>query len=93
MYKRQEWDPDSSKPFLVTIRVLARNGRGVLAKIATKISGADANIETGNFEQRDTSKYAEINFSVLVTNRIHLAKVIRNVRSLSEVVRVTRLKS
>ena len=88
-----EWDPDSSKPFLVTIRVLARNGRGVLAKIATKISGADANIETGNFEQRDTSKYAEINFSVLVTNRIHLAKVIRNVRSLSEVVRVTRLKS
>ncbi len=86
------WAPDSSKSFMVTIRVLATNGRGVLARIASKISEASANIETGNFEQGDGTTYAEINFSILVTNRIHLAKVIRKVRSLSDVVRVNRVK-
>lgn len=86
------WAPDSSKSFMVTIRVLATNGRGVLARIASKISEASANIETGNFEQGDGATYAEINFSILVANRIHLAKVIRKVRSLSDVVRVNRVK-
>ena len=86
------WAPDSSKSFMVTIRVLATNGRGVLARIASKISEASANIETGNFEQGDGTTYAEINFSILVTNRIHLAKVIRKVRSLSDVARVNRVK-
>ncbi|MDG2202149.1 MAG: bifunctional (p)ppGpp synthetase/guanosine-3',5'-bis(diphosphate) 3'-pyrophosphohydrolase [Burkholderiales bacterium] len=88
-----EWDPDSSKSFLVKICVLAQNGKGLLGKIATKVSAANANIETGNFEQNDSANYAEINLSILVTNRIHLARVIRNVRSLDEVTRITRLKS
>ena len=88
-----EWDPDSSKSFLVKICVLAQNGRGLLGKIATKVSAANANIETGNFEQNDSANYAEINLSILVTNRIHLARVIRNVRSLDEVTRITRLKT
>ena len=88
-----EWAPDSSKSFLVKICVLAKNGRGILGKIATKISAADANIETGNFEHNDSTNYAEINLSLMVTNRIHLARVIRNIRSLDEVARITRLKS
>ena len=88
-----EWDPDSSKSFLVKVCVLAKNGRGILGKIATKISAADANIETGNFEHNDSTNYAEINLSIMVTNRIHLAKVMRNLRSLDEVSRIIRLKS
>ena len=88
-----EWSPDSKKLFTVFIRVLTQNGKGVLARIASQISEAEANIETVNFEPSDTTQYAEINFSVLVADRIHLAKVMRKVRGLSEVVRITRLKN
>ncbi len=87
-----EWSPDSKKLFTVFIRVLTQNGKGVLARIASQISEAEANIETVNFEPSDTTQYAEINFSILVADRIHLAKVMRKVRGLSEVLRITRLK-
>jgi GTP pyrophosphokinase len=88
-----EWASDSKKLFTVGIRVLATNERGVLAKIAAEIAKNDSNIESVSLEPADSSAYAEINFTVLVADRIHLAKVMRGVRSLPEVVRITRLKS
>ncbi|NIO42738.1 MAG: RelA/SpoT family protein, partial [Burkholderiales bacterium] len=88
-----EWAPDSKKLFTVSLRVLTSEGRGVLAKIAAEIAKTDANIESVSLEPFDSSAYAEINFTVLVANRIHLAKVMRSLRRVQEVVRVTRLKS
>lgn len=88
-----EWDSDSKKLFTVSLRVLASEGRGVLAKIAAEIAKTESNIESVNLEPSHSSAYAEINFSVLVANRIHLARVMRGLRSVPEVVRVTRLKS
>ena len=88
-----EWASDSKKMFTVALRVLASEGRGVLAKIAAEIAKTDANIESVSLEPFDSSAYAELNFSVLVANRLHLAKVMRGLRSVPEVVRVTRLKS
>jgi len=88
-----EWASDSKKLFTVSLRVLASEGRGVLAKIAAEIAKTDSNIESVSLEPNDSSAYAEINFTVLVANRLHLAKVMRGLRSVPEVVRVTRLKS
>jgi GTP diphosphokinase / guanosine-3',5'-bis(diphosphate) 3'-diphosphatase len=88
-----EWDSDSKKLFTVSLRVLASEGRGVLAKIAAEIAKTESNIESVSLEPSHSSAYAEINFSVLVANRIHLARVMRGLRSVPEVVRVTRLKS
>ncbi|UCD68665.1 MAG: bifunctional (p)ppGpp synthetase/guanosine-3',5'-bis(diphosphate) 3'-pyrophosphohydrolase [Betaproteobacteria bacterium] len=88
-----EWAPDSKKMFTVSLRVLASEGRGVLAKIAAEIAKTESNIETVSLEPFDSSAYAEINFTVLVANRLHLAKVMRGLRSVPEVVRVIRLKS
>ncbi len=88
-----EWAPDSKKMFTVSLRVLASEGRGVLAKIAAEIAKTDSNIESVSLEPFDSSAYAEINFTVLVANRPHLARVMRSLRKLPEVVRVIRLKS
>ncbi len=88
-----EWAPDSKKLFTVSLRVLASEGRGVLAKIAAEIAKTESNIESVSLEPSDSSAYAEINFTVLVANRLHLARVMRGLRSVPEVVRVTRLKS
>jgi len=88
-----EWAPDSRKLFTVSLRVLASEGRGVLAKIAAEIAKTESNIESVSLEPGDSTAYAEINFTVLVANRLHLARVMRGLRSVPEVVRVTRLKS
>ena len=88
-----EWAPDSKKMFTVSLRVLASEGRGVLAKIAAEIAKTESNIESVSLEPVDSSAYAEINFTVLVANRLHLARVMRSLRSVPEVVRVTRMKS
>ena len=88
-----EWAPDSKKIFTVSLRVLASEGRGVLAKIAAEIAKTESNIESVSLEPFDSSAYAEINFTVLVANRPHLARVMRSLRSVPEVVRVIRLKS
>jgi GTP pyrophosphokinase len=88
-----EWSPDSKKLFSVGTRILAKNERGVLAKIAAEIAKSDSNIESVSLEPSDSPAYAEINFTILVADRLHLAKVMRNLRSLPEVVRITRLRS
>lgn len=88
-----EWAPDSKKLFPVSIRLLTSNERGVLAKIAAQIAQTESNIESVSLEAGDSPTYAEITFTVQVANRQHLAQVMRGVRRLPEVVRITRLKT
>ena len=88
-----EWASDSKKLFAVGIRILAKNERGVLAKIAAEIARSESNIETVSLEPAESPAYAEISFTILVSDRIHLAKVMRALRSLQEVIRISRLKS
>jgi GTP pyrophosphokinase len=87
-----EWDPETDKLFDVTIRLLVHNKRGVLAKVAATIGDADSNIDHVSMDDKDGSPYATINFTVQVRDRAHLAKVMRDLRELTDVVRITRLK-
>jgi GTP pyrophosphokinase len=87
-----EWAPDSKKLFAVNIKLLTSNERGVLAKVAAEIAQTDANIESVSLEPGDSSAYAELNFTLQVADRPHLARVMRSLRRIPEVVRITRLK-
>jgi GTP pyrophosphokinase len=88
-----EWAPDSKKLFAVNIKLLASNERGVLAKIAAEIAQTESNIESVSLEPGDSSVYAEINFTLQVNDRLHLARVMRSLRRIPEVIRIIRLKS
>ena len=88
-----EWAPDSKKLFAVKIKLLTSNERGVLAKIAAEIAQTDSNIESVSLEPGDSSAYSEINFTLQVADRPHLARVMRSVRRIPEVVRIIRLKT
>jgi len=87
-----EWAPDSKKLFAVNIKLLTSNERGVLAKVAAEIAQTDANIESVSLEPGDSSAYAEISFTLQVADRPHLARVMRSLRRIPEVVRIIRLK-
>jgi RelA/SpoT family (p)ppGpp synthetase len=88
-----EWDPEPDKHFNVTIRALVTNGRGILAKVASEITAADTNITNVHTEDDETGNYAIMEFSIDVSDRAHLARVMRSLRRLQEVVRINRIKS
>ncbi|HEY4374605.1 MAG TPA: bifunctional (p)ppGpp synthetase/guanosine-3',5'-bis(diphosphate) 3'-pyrophosphohydrolase [Burkholderiales bacterium] len=88
-----EWDPEPEKGFGVGIRVITTNGRGILAKVAAEITAADTNITNVHTEDDETGNYAMMEFSIQVQDRAHLARVMRNLRRLQEVVRISRMKN
>ena len=87
-----EWEPGSERMFDVRIRVLTHNQRGVLAKVASAISEEDCNIQTVNMDN-EQGDYTALNLTLQVRDRMHLARVMRAVRRIPEVVRVGRVRS
>jgi len=87
-----EWDPDTKKLFDVTIKLVVANQRGVLAKIAAEIAESGSNIENVAMDPGEGSAYTTMNFTLQAANRQHLAKIVRGLRRIPEVVRITRVK-
>ncbi len=85
------WDKNINRPFDVNIKLLVANRRGVLAKVASAISEAEANIENINFTHEE--EYTALHFTLEVNNRLHLANIMRNLRKIPEVVRIIRVKN
>jgi GTP pyrophosphokinase len=87
-----DWAPETRKLFSVNVKLLVSNQQGVLAKVAAEISGNDSNIENVSVEPGDSAAYSNIHFTLQVHNRLHLAQIMRGLRRLPEVIRITRLK-
>ena len=86
------WDPQVEGEFSVELRVELENQRGIIATLATTITGAEANIEKISTVERD-ARFSIVNLSLNVRNRVHLARVMKRVRLIKAVARVTRVKS
>ena len=86
------WDPDVEGEFSVELKVELENQRGIIATLATTITGAEANIEKISTLERD-ARFSIVNLSLNVRNRVHLARVMKRVRLIKPVTRVTRVKS
>jgi guanosine-3',5'-bis(diphosphate) 3'-pyrophosphohydrolase len=87
-----EWQSDIKGEFSAEIRVDVSNQKGVLATIAKEISETGSNIENVSIEERDGLDTA-MNFTVAVHDRGHLARVMRCIRKLPSVMRISRSKS
>ncbi len=85
------WDKSISKLFEVSIKLIVANRRGVLAKVAASIAEADSNIENVHFTSE--GEYTALYFTLQVINRHHLASVMRSLRRIPEVIRITRVKN
>lgn len=87
-----EWGSDNKKLFKVNVHMVVANERGMLAKIASGISDVGANIDNVGVEEADGSQYSNVNFTVQVRDRVHLAELMRNLRKIPDVVRINRVK-
>ena len=87
-----EWDNESNKLHDVNVRVVVANERGVLAKVAACIADEESNIQNVAVDPQDGGKYANMDFTLQVTNRQHLARIMIEMRRIPEVARINRLR-
>jgi GTP pyrophosphokinase len=88
-----QWDPETRKAFEVSIKLVVANQRGVLAKVAAEISGAGSNIQNVAVDPEDGGTYTAMHFTLQVSNRMHLARIMRALRRIPEVIRISRVKA
>jgi len=86
-----QWEQDVKGVFPVDIRVDTANRKGVLATVAAVIADQSANIENVNIDERD-GRFSSMKFTISVQGRKHLANIIRRVRTIDSVVKITRSK-
>ena len=84
------WDREVSGDFHAALRIEVDNRPGVLAQVAAAIAQAEGNIDAVEYLERD-SNVSAIRFGIEVTDRRHLAEVIRRTRRLAVVHGVQRL--
>ncbi len=83
------WEEQIGNSFPTNIRVDVTNQRGVLAKIATEIAASNANIISVEMHDKD-DRYTTLKFVVEVSDRLHLANIIRRIRNIPHVSRISR---
>jgi guanosine-3',5'-bis(diphosphate) 3'-pyrophosphohydrolase len=86
------WADGIEGEFLVELRVELEQTRGIVATLAAKIHGFDANIEKISVEEKD-ARYTIVQLEIGVQNRIHLARIMRRIRTIKSVQRVFRFKN
>ena len=87
---RVEWAIESSQLFDVRIRVTTRNSRGVLGRVATNIAQSGINIEFVSMDNRRPGYFADLHFLVQIASRQHLATLMRSLRRVPDVIRISR---
>lgn len=86
-----DWTEGVTGEFTVVLRVEAEHEKGFIASLAALITEADGSIEKITTEERD-ARISLINIELGVSNRIHLARVMRRIRTLNNVNRIVRAR-
>ena len=86
------WAKDVSGEFNVELRVELEHQRGLIALLAPAVASADGNIEKISMDERD-GRISVVQLVVSVHDRVHLARVIKRLRTIKEVTRITRLRA
>jgi len=83
------WEKDVDREFQCQIQCETRNRTGVLAEVAATIADCGSNIEQVEVVSRHED-CSILTFLLQVRDRIHLAQIMRNVRKMPNVIRVSR---
>ncbi|MBX3637739.1 MAG: bifunctional (p)ppGpp synthetase/guanosine-3',5'-bis(diphosphate) 3'-pyrophosphohydrolase [Rubrivivax sp.] len=87
-----EWAEELTRPFETSLHVLVKNGKGVLAQVASAISAAEADIIHLDMDPEPAQETTELRLLVSVRDRVHLADVLRTLRRSPVVQRVSRYR-
>ena len=86
------WDDQVEGEYAVELRIEVENRRGMIAVIATRINSMGVNIEKISTEDKD-SQFTFVDLEMLVHNRVHLANIMKRLRTINSVRKVVRVKN
>jgi (p)ppGpp synthase/HD superfamily hydrolase len=86
------WDDQVEGEYAVELRIEVENRRGMIAVLATRINAMGVNIEKISTEDKDY-QFTFVDLEMLVENRIHLARIMKRLRSTTSVRKVVRIKN
>jgi len=86
------WDDQVQGEYLTELRIEVENRRGMIAVLATRINSMGVNIEKISTEDKDY-QFTFVDLAMQVTNRVHLANIMKRLRTVNSVRRVSRLKN
>ncbi|MDA0339697.1 MAG: bifunctional GTP diphosphokinase/guanosine-3',5'-bis pyrophosphate 3'-pyrophosphohydrolase [Proteobacteria bacterium] len=86
------WDPHVEQEFAVELRVELEHEKGIVAVLASTTTSADANIERISMIEKD-ARLGTVNMVLSVRDRVHLAQVIRRLRTIKGVTKIIRTRS
>jgi GTP pyrophosphokinase len=86
-----EWDPAGTRLYQTAVKAMVTNQRGVLAKVASEIADARSNIDSISMDE-DRTVYTTMLLVLEVSNRQHLARVMRALRRLPDVKKLARVR-
>jgi GTP pyrophosphokinase/guanosine-3',5'-bis(diphosphate) 3'-pyrophosphohydrolase len=87
-----EWAEELSRPFETAAVALLKNNKGALARIASAVSAAEADITHIQMSDEQGSETVDLRLLVSVRDRLHLAEVLRTLKRVPDVLRVFRAK-
>lgn len=87
------WAPQPGRLFDVAVKALVKNTKGIFARVAADITSADANIVHIAMDEDLTHESTVLRFVIQVSDRVHLANVMRRVRTNPDVMRIMRERS
>jgi len=83
------WQKEQNRLFNAGLNIEVTNRMGILAQVATRIAGEQSNIVHVNVDSSQ-GEMSTILFEVQVRDRAHLARLIRAIRGMPDVVKVER---
>ena len=86
------WAKDVTGEFNVELRVELEHQRGLIALLASSVNAADANTEKIGLNERD-GRTSVVQLVISVRDRVHLARVIKKLRALAGIIRITRIRA
>jgi len=86
------WAEEPTRAFETAVTVLVRNGKGVLAQVASAVSASQADITHIDMGEDRAAETTELRLLVTVRDRQHLADTLRTLRRCPPVLRVWRVR-
>jgi GTP pyrophosphokinase/guanosine-3',5'-bis(diphosphate) 3'-pyrophosphohydrolase len=88
-----DWAELPTRAFEAGVSLLLRNGKGVLAEVASAVAASEADITHIDMGDEPAAQTTELRLLLSVRDRLHLAEVMRTLKKRSSaVLRVTRIK-
>jgi len=91
-WMRVDWAEQPTRSFEAAVALLVKNGKGVLAQVASAVSRAEADITHIDMGSDKASETTELRLLLSVRDRLHLADVMRTLKRSPAVLRVARVK-